>query len=261
MHLTIIAYAAKLNWEIERAIFRVNGFDSRRRTFVRCQDVAELPWVVREVMNRADARISRLDIFGHGSAGYLSLGTPGQDVVSNDEASWSHIFELDELLDDTAEVRLLGCDTATDAQGRRVLQGLEAGLSNGTKKRTVWGSTASLVYLDFGPEGFRPEVARQFLVSGAMVTNPLVSIHRIVTSDPFQPSGFLPRGYVPSGLGDLADEVGDEQFSVGDFDVLAFSSRRVVGLRHSGGPLSLFRWAGVTQAPTCEQLKTNLNNR
>lgn len=262
MHLTIIAYSAKLNWEIEPAIFRVDSLGNPRKKFERCQELADLKWLVGEVVNHAKTKVTRLDIFGHGSAGALSLGTPGEDVVTDDEATWGTILELDEFLDATAEVRLLGCNTATKERGLKVLKGLEARLSTGTKKRTVWGSLASLLYLDFGAEGFRPEVAKLFLVSGGMLTKPVQSTGRIAVGGVPVPSNPLPKEYVRAGLGNLSKEVGDEQFSVGDMSVLTFASQRVVGLRK--GPAeewSDFRWAGDGDAPSREQLESHLKNR
>ncbi|MCP3164398.1 DUF4347 domain-containing protein [Myxococcus qinghaiensis] len=267
MHLTIIGYSAIQDREIEPVIFRVDGFSNPRRRFARCQTVAALKPLVQEVVNRAGP-LSRLDIFGHGAAGSLTLGDVGQEVVTQDEATWTNILGLDDLLDDTAEVRLLGCNTGTEALGRRVLRGLQEKLSTGTKRRTVWGAIAALDYPDFGPEGLRREVARQFLISGGMVNNPLISLYRDSSGSFFSYSGqeaskgFLPRGYLPAGLRDLPDVVGDERFSVGDIEVLAFASQRIVGLRQRPtGEWSLFRWAGDGDAPSREQLESQLKNR
>ncbi|MFY1825822.1 DUF4347 domain-containing protein [Myxococcus fulvus] len=267
MHLTIVGYSAIQDREIEPVIFRVDGFSNPLRKFARCQRVDKLEPLVREVVNRAGL-LSRLDIFGHGSAGSLTLGDEGQEVVTKDETTWTNILGLDDLLDDTAEVRLLGCNTGTGDLGRRVLRGLEEKLSTGTKRRTVWGAIAALDYPDFGPDGFRPEVARQFLISGGMMKNPLISLYRAGNGSFFSYSGqeesqgFLPRGYLPAGLRNLPDVVGDEQFSVGDIEVLAFVSQRIVGIRQRPtGEWSLFRWAGDGDAPSREQLESQLKNR
>ncbi|MCY0997642.1 hypothetical protein OWM54_10885 [Myxococcus sp. MISCRS1] len=267
MHLTIIGYSAIQDREIEPVIFRVDGFSNPRRRFARCQTVEALKPLVEEVVYRAGP-LSRLDIYGHGSAGSLTLGDEGQEVVTPDEKTWENILGLSDLLDDTAEVRLLGCETGTLAAGRRVLRGLQEKLSTGTKRRTVWGAIAALDYPDFGPEGFSPEVARQFLISGGMVKNPLISLYRDSSGLFFSYSGqeaskgFLPWGYLPAGVRKLPDVVGDEQFSVEDIEVLAFVSQRIVGIRQRpAGEWSLFRWAGEGDAPSREQLESHLKNR
>ncbi len=180
MHLTVFSYPSKPDPELEPAVFQVDGRSApERRRFERCQGPERLWHIVQDVVNRA-GRLRRLDLFGHGRPGGLSLGDPGQDIVTPDEQSWRYLLELDDFLQDEAEVRLLGCETAIGDEGFRVLQGLAQGLSRKQgRRRTVWGSTATLDWVDFGPAGFMDEVATQYLRSSEEPVAVLTGTKRI----------------------------------------------------------------------------------
>nr|WP_254623742.1 DUF4347 domain-containing protein [Myxococcus sp. CA033] len=267
MHLTIIAYASRLDWDIERAVFRVDGRSDPLRRFARCQERSQLQWIVNEVVNESNQKVARLDIFGHGKSGTLTLGDQGQEVVTQHEASWDLFPDLktDDLLTDNAEVRLLGCDTGTLAEGRAVLEGLEAKLSKGGKTRTVWGSLASIAHSDFGPEGFREEVASKFLRTASRMSASETGVRRlggIAENAAVNVQGvmqLLPPGYVLDGLEDMPAGIVDERFPVNDLIVTLCVDRRVVAIKSkSSNRIAVYRWTAGSQAPSREQIKAHL---
>ena len=114
----------------------------------RCQDPGELLFLVRR-WHRRGRSIARLDLHGHGAGGEFKLGDGL--LFSSDGTGYGVAAKLGPLLARGAQVRLLGCRTATEGLWRRgdgarrsgetLLRDLEARLRGG---RTVWGTTDDL---------------------------------------------------------------------------------------------------------------------
>ncbi|MBZ4399860.1 DUF4347 domain-containing protein [Myxococcus sp. AS-1-15] len=267
MHLTIIAYASTLDWEVERAVFLVDEVRDARRRFERCQKVENLQHVVKEAVSFARAKLSRLDIFGHGQPGTLTLGDSGEDIVTPDEASWKHLLALDGFLDDTAELRLLGCDTAVGVEGRHVLQGLQAGLSKNGKQRTVWGTIATLSSFDFGPQGFREAVASAYLRSASQLTEPAQGVLRFgLMDDSLQEEiqaglALLPEGYVPAGFHDMHGAIVEERSQKSGRQLTMLAARRLIAISSNQmRGVALYRWE-PTVAPPSRQVILSHSSR
>ncbi|NTX04625.1 DUF4347 domain-containing protein [Myxococcus sp. CA040A] len=267
MHLTVIAYASLLDWRIERAVFRVDGTKDSLSRFVRCQRREQLYWIVKDVFDQVGP-LSRVDIFGHGKPGTLTLGDPGQEVVTPDETSWGLLSSLGEFLATKAELRLLGCEVAACEEGRRVLKGLEARLSEGDKPRTVWGITASIAYSDFGPGGIREDTVGPFLKSAANLDVPLEGVRRLGFAGPGivgEVQGVmqrLPPGYVSDGYQDMPAAIVDEHIQVDELDITLCAARRIIAVRsRSSHQFAIYRWLGMSEAPSSEQLKAHLLSR
>lgn len=114
----------------------------------RCQDPGELLFLVRR-WHRRGRSIARLDLHGHGAGGEFKLGDGL--LFSSDGTGYGVAAKLGPLLARGAQLRLLGCRTATEGLWRRgdgarrsgeaLLRELEARLRGG---RTVWGTTDDL---------------------------------------------------------------------------------------------------------------------
>lgn len=291
MHLTVIGYSARLDSEIEPSVFEVDGVSNYQRRFARCQFRDDLRWVVKHVVDEVDTRVSKLDIFGHGGPGLLQLSPQDGDVVTPDEESWGLFADLTDLLTATADVRLLGCDTAAGIDGPKVLAGLEAELSRAGNARTVWGSLATLNWTDFGPMGFRTDVASEFLRPASRMSAPVEGIRRMrMVSRPISPrenprmwspwnspppsipqgvfpgeasaelqriAKLLPPGYVSDGYQVMPAAVVDDRWSDGGLTVTLCGTRRVVAVcsKETAPHCALFRWLSITAAPSCREIK------
>lgn len=295
MHLTVIGYSARLDPEIEPSVFEVDGVNNYWLRFVRCQAREDLYWAVKHVVDEVDEQVATLDIFGHGGPGLLQLNPQDGDVVTPREESWGLFARIGKLLTDTADVRLLGCDTAAGVDGPKVLSGVEAALSQDGKARTVWGSLATLNWTDFGPTGFRTDVASEFLRPARKLRTPMEGIRRMrMVSRPKPPreiprmwspwspppapvpQGALPGeeasaelqriaellapGYVWDGYQVMPAAVVDDRWSDGGLTFTLCGTRRVVAVcsKETGPQCALFRWLSTTTAPSCTEIKSHL---
>ncbi|WP_224243447.1 DUF4347 domain-containing protein [Hyalangium gracile] len=268
MQLTVFSYPRELDPELEPAVFQVNGpGDPKRRRFTRCQDPEWLDSIVKDVVDRAGARLQRLDLFGHGSPGTLTLGDKGQEIVTPDESTWSHLINLGEFLADTADVRLLGCETAIGEEGMKVLQGLSAALSRKPgQKRKVWGTTATIDWCDFGPEGFSDAVASKYLTSSEEMHTTTIGVKRICQGIPMPALTHprflqnLPKGYVPHTCSAVPAAIVDDRWSTDGLTVTVRGARRVIAVSSAPDRHHVFRWLGHEPAPSLEQLKQQLGS-
>lgn len=140
--------------------------DSRDTRVVRCRQPAELP--ERLAGLGAAGQIARLDVFDHGAEGMQMLG--GGALFASDAAPGSALVGLELArriaphLADTAQVRLLGCNTAEGRAGRLLLLKLARALGG---HRIVFGTIDRVVEADFDRGGYAPVMEHQRLFSSA----------------------------------------------------------------------------------------------
>jgi len=121
----------------------------------RCYAPSSLASVVAEVAARYGA-IDRLDLYDHGSAGYLRMGD--DQLFRSDDSATSPLLgaavaaALRPYLAPAAVVRLLGCDTAVGPTGRMMLVKLARALG---EQRTAVGTIDTTDATDFGTTGFK----------------------------------------------------------------------------------------------------------
>ncbi len=140
--------------------------DSRDTRVVRCQRPEELPGKLERLGARG--RIARLDIFDHGAEGMQMLGAgalfasdafPGTALVGLELAR-----QLAPYLDETAQVRLLGCSTAEGKAGRLLLLKLARAFGG---HRIVFGTIDRVIEADFDREGYARVLEHQRLFSSS----------------------------------------------------------------------------------------------
>ncbi|MBK9264230.1 MAG: DUF4347 domain-containing protein [Polyangiaceae bacterium] len=119
--------------------------------FVRsCESPDKLVRIVREIAAK-HGLIDTLDLYDHGAGGFLQMGDAL--LFGRDDATDLAIAEqLRPLLTKGARLRLLGCDTATGAAGRKLLTKLHAAFGGDV---TVLGTIASITLSQFDELGFR----------------------------------------------------------------------------------------------------------
>jgi hypothetical protein len=139
----------------------------------RCDAPGDLVGIV-EGIAREHGKISLLDLYDHGAYGsmrigddvlFASDGNPSSELVGVAIAN-----ALGQYLEDTAQVRLLGCDTSGDdgadlkrsLAGRLLLLKLARSLGG---HRVVLGTLTPLECSDFTCQGFRAELEDRCLVS------------------------------------------------------------------------------------------------
>lgn len=130
----------------------------------RCDGLDDVLQAVRGAAAREP--IDRLDLLDHGAEGIQSMGdailfesdaSPASPLGGRDLAR-----QLAPYLSETAQVRLLGCNTAEGPRGRLLLLKL-ARLLGG--HRTVFGMIDRVVEADFDAEGYAPVMEHQRLFS------------------------------------------------------------------------------------------------
>ena len=92
-----------------------------------------------------------VDIFDHGAPGAMAIG---DELLLNIGASPPNVEAFESLhhyLAPTAQVRLLGCNTAVGSPGRKLLVKLAAELG---EQRIVFGTIDRVEPYHFGPDGF-----------------------------------------------------------------------------------------------------------
>ena len=140
----------------------------------RCDHPTELPSLVMSVAH-CHGEIDLLDLYDHGSAGSLRMGS--EILFHSDESPLSTLvghdiaLALGPLLRETAQVRLLGCKTAAVIDevpsllaqaGRLLLLKLAHALGG---HRVVFGTISSIQCSDFSALGFRRELESRRLFS------------------------------------------------------------------------------------------------
>ena len=154
MHLTVIAYASRLDVFFEHVAFA--AVPSREHHFARCQSLLQLEYE----LVRVGRPVTVLDVLGHGSPGTQALGD--DSVVTPAPASWAAFASLvAPHLSAEGKVRLLGCNTGLGDAGAQMLLGLSEALSG----REVLGTIRQAVRQDFGADGLIPEVEPRLLIS------------------------------------------------------------------------------------------------
>jgi hypothetical protein len=147
----------------------------------RCSTPAELCSVVRRVAHQ-HGRIDILDLHDHGSSGSIRMG---DDVLfrTNDEpsaplANAEIARELTEYLTDTAQVRLLGCSTATFPEEQPLSTGLAGRLlllklwMELGDQRTIFGTNDMVRENQFLASGFEADRSMLFSASAALDFDP-----------------------------------------------------------------------------------------
>ncbi len=131
---------------------------------VRCRRPEELPDKLERLGARG--RIAQLDIFDHGAEGMQMLGAgalfasdavPGSELVGLPLAA-----RLAPYLTETAQVRLLGCNTGEGKAGRLLLLKLARALG---ERRIVFGTIDRVVEDDFDRAGYARVMEHQRLFS------------------------------------------------------------------------------------------------
>lgn len=137
------------------------------RTYVRrCLTVEDFIDAVKTIGARRF--VERLDILDHGAEGVQAMGdgvlwrsdaAPESRLVGEELA-----HEIRPYLSETAQVRLLGCNTAVGKAGRLLLLKLARALG---PHRTVYGMIDRVIEDDFDSEGYAPAIERQGLFSSS----------------------------------------------------------------------------------------------
>ncbi|MDY7226957.1 DUF4347 domain-containing protein [Hyalangium rubrum] len=226
MHLTVISYPSIISDLFEDVAFTFNpSAHSPKSAFVRCQHPNHLPHVLANI----GQKVTCLDLFGHGDSGRLKLGD-GM-LVDTDRTNWDVIRQLDEVLAEGAKVRLLGCFTGTCHAGHKTLRDIAGRLG---KNREILGTTALIYQRDFGPTGFKEEVAQKYLVS-SNIPHPVEPASRFgggpeptLGEDKFIKS--LPQGFIAQGRG-VPSAIPMDQKIVDSTEVSLASEGKLVLLR------------------------------
>ncbi|MEW5743535.1 MAG: hypothetical protein AB1938_31780 [Myxococcota bacterium] len=133
----------------------------------RCQDPDDVLYLARLWKGRGYA-IVRLDLHGHGAGGEFKLGDGL--LFASDGTGYELARELGPTLAPKADVRLLGCRTATEGvfakadgkkrSGAKLLRDLTRLLGGG---RRVWGTTGYLGPRDLEASGLSRRASRRLL--------------------------------------------------------------------------------------------------
>lgn len=143
--LAVVSYPSSLEPLFEAITLRLAKHEGPGFAVERCQDPDDVVYLARLWQRRGHA-ITRLDLYGHGAGGEFSMGDGL--LFASDGTGFGRARELGPLLARGADVRLLGCRTATDAvlpkrdatkrSGATLLHELDARLRGG---RRTWGTT------------------------------------------------------------------------------------------------------------------------
>ncbi|GMU06382.1 DUF4347 domain-containing protein [Corallococcus caeni] len=264
MHLTLVSYPSSVDTEIENAVPRMDGWSApRERAVARCDEPAEILDRVKHTVHRSGrpSFIQRLDVFGHGHPGSLTLGDPGGPrgiTRKTDSDFWRDLQELETCLTPDAQVRLLGCDTGVGLDGFTLVKELAKRL-----ERVVLAPRAEIRWSDFGSTGFDDELARKYLVSSQTLTAPVSALLRegpVPIVDKYRP--WLERlqpGYLAEGYVDMPAATLDATGKVGDMRIQVRCARRVIAFTSPGQSLPyLCRWLDREPAPSLMELSERL---
>lgn len=143
--LAVVSYPSTLDPLFEAITLRLARHAGAGFVVERCQDPDDVVYLARLWQRRGHA-ITRLDLYGHGAGGEFSMGDGL--LFSSDGTGFGRARALGPLLARGADVRLLGCRTATEAvlpgrdgtkrSGVALLRELERRLRGG---RRAWGTT------------------------------------------------------------------------------------------------------------------------
>jgi hypothetical protein len=131
---------------------------------VRCRQPADLPDRLERIGARG--RVEQLDIFDHGAEGMQMLG--GGALFASDARPETELLGLPlagriaPYLTETAQVRLLGCNTAEGKAGRLLLLKLARALG---ERRIVFGTIDRVIEDDFDRAGYARVMEHQRLFS------------------------------------------------------------------------------------------------
>lgn len=135
---------------------------------VRCSSPDELLGVVKAAVAAKGGPLERLDIFDHGKGGLQQLGPQVLFGVHDSKtpatkmAGFDLIKSLSECLTHDAHIRLLGCETAIEPRGQRLL--LDAAGAFGFQ-RVVYGTVDNITANHFDANGFKTIAECPFLFS------------------------------------------------------------------------------------------------
>lgn len=267
MHLTLVSYPSSVDTDIEDAVPRMDGWSAPLcRAVARCDEPGEVLDRVKHIVHGFDRPIllQRLDLYGHGHPGSLTLGDPGDPRCINlktDSAFWRDLKELGKCLAPNAHVRLLGCDTGACLAGFRLIKELAMRLG---QERVVWAPRTDIAWSDFGFDGFKEELARQYLVSSQTLTEPVPSVSRpgpVPIDAKYRP--WLERlqpGYVPRGYADMPAATLDGTGRLKGLTISVRCARRVIAFTSEDSPRRpyLFRWLDCASAPSLMDLAQRL---
>lgn len=133
-------------------------------TVARCNGLDDVVQAVRTAGARRS--IERLDLLDHGAEGIQSMGdsilfesdaSPASPLLGREIA-----LQIAPYLSETAQVRLLGCNTGEGPRGRLLLLKLARLLG---RHRTVFGMIDRVIEADFDPDGYAPVMEHQRLFS------------------------------------------------------------------------------------------------
>lgn len=151
---TVTASLNVISPDAEHVFF---GLIERLTGLHRASSLAELRAVLERV-DRPDAPIT-LDLIGHSTRDHhlLRLGDDRVDMLEPAVARFFRSLVADGLLErlNVAAVRLLGCETAVAAGGKRTMRLLAAAIG-----RPVFGATRTLGKSHYDERGFNPVFGR-----------------------------------------------------------------------------------------------------
>jgi hypothetical protein len=271
MHLTIISYPSSVDDSIEDAVSRIDGCsDPASRSVARCDQLGEVSEKVKNIVYAFNPPklVRRLDLYGHGHPGSITIGDTESIDTEADSIFWQDLEELQGALLPNADVRLLGCDTGACTKGFELIRTLAHRLG---QQRVVWAPRAVITWSDFGPQGFKEEVASRYLVSSRDLSRPMPGLIR-PSSTPGEGQEkhakwfeHLPAGYQHEGYGEMPAATLDGWGSTREGDqevtVTVRGARRVIAITSGGtrGRHYLFRWLSCTEAPPLDALAERLS--
>jgi hypothetical protein len=143
MTLVVISYPSRLEPVFEQAASHFARASAPDFAVERCQEPDELVYLAKRWKNRGRS-IIRLDLHGHGDGGKFKLGD--ELLFASDGTGYGLAKRLGPKLAATAQLRLLGCHTASEAprtphSGTKLLRDLEKLLG---RQRRVLGTTGYL---------------------------------------------------------------------------------------------------------------------
>ena len=165
MTLVVISYPSRLEALFEQAANHFARASAPDFAVERCQEPDDLVYLAKLWKNRGRS-ITRLDLHGHGDGGKFKLGD--ELLFASDGTGYGLAKKLGPKLAANAELRLLGCRTANEAErtahsGTKLLRDLERLLG---RQRRVLGTTGYLGPSHWGERGLT-EAAEQLLLQGS----------------------------------------------------------------------------------------------
>jgi hypothetical protein len=156
---------SRFNLVADHEINTVAARMSSRETHVlRCSEAVQLPAEIVAITEKRS--ITQLDILDHGGAGMQCLGdgllfasdaSPETELIGLDLA-----MQIEPYLTETAQVRLLGCNTGEGKAGRLLLLKLAGALGG---HRIVFGMIDRVDAGNFDRDGYAEVMERQRLFS------------------------------------------------------------------------------------------------